>query len=205
LDTVYVPFKWKVKVPIGWGGAQAYTKEAYGYGRHGSVNDWGSIDGKLAVSVSNRSPNATKIKGPAAATQFPNYRDLANMDQRPAPQRVADVHLKFAVEVVIDKAAVNTSETALQHANTVLNDGTVVDHHSNFAAGDKGVFALSEACIRFSRPYGATRTGGLEYPSLFNPYWRASLATISKASRALADLNKGLPEAALLEGTGTCA
>lgn len=121
-----------------------------------------------------------------------------------APQRVADVHLQFAVEVLIDKATVNTSVTALQHANTVLTDGTVIDHHSNFASGDKGVFALSEACIRFARPYGATRTGGLEYPSLFNPYWRASLATVSKASRLLADLSKGLPEAALLEGAGSC-
>jgi hypothetical protein len=201
----YLKGDWATKVPIGWGGAQAYTTKASGYGHHGNVNDWGSIDGKLAVAASDKSPNAAKIKGPGAASQFPNYRDLAKMDQRPAPQRVADVHLQFAVEVVIDKAAVNTSETALQHANTVLNDGTVVDHHSNFASGDKGVFALSEACVRFSRPYGATRTGGLEYPSLFNPYWRASLATISKASRALADLNKGLPESALLEGTGTCA
>jgi hypothetical protein len=45
---------------------------------------------------------------------------------------------------------------------------------------------------------------GMEYPSLFNPYWRASLATISKADRLLADLSKGIPEAAILEGTGTC-
>jgi hypothetical protein len=96
------------------------------------------------------------------------------------------------------------SVTALHHANTVLNDGTVIDHHSNFAASDKGVYALSEACIRFARPYGAMRTGGLEYPSLFNPYWRASLATVSKASRLLADVSKGLPESALLEGAGSC-
>jgi hypothetical protein len=193
------------EIPMGWGGAQAYTVKQSGYGRHGNVNDWGSEDGAAAVAVSDKSPNASALGTPgSAAAAFPGYRDLAKMDQRPAPQRVADVHLKFAVEVQIDKASVNTSVTALQHANTVLNDGTVIDHHSNFAASDKGVFAVSEACIRFARPYGATRTGGLEYPSLFNPYWRASLATVSKASRLLADVSKGLPESALLEGAGSC-
>lgn len=204
LDSVYVVGKgWTVKVPIGWGGAQAYSTLMRGYGQNGNVNDWGSVDGKLAINVSNSSPNAAQLKGPLS-TAFPNYRDIANMNQLPSPQRIADVHLPFAVEVLINKATVNTSDTALNHANAMTPDGTLVDHHSNFASGDKGVFALSQACIRFSRPYGATRSGGLEYPSLFNPYWRASLATISKADRLLADLSKGIPEAAILEGTGTC-
>jgi hypothetical protein len=209
LDTVYIPTKgWTVKVPIGWGGAQAYTREQYGYGQNGVGSNWTSVDGKLAVGVSDTSPNATAFRGGASATAFPNYRDIANMNQLPSPQRVADVHLPFAVEVLISKAAVNTSDntsaTSLHHPYTVLPDGTVIDHHSNFASGDKGVFALSQACVRFSRPYGATRTGGLEYPSLFNPYWRASLATISKTDRVLADSFKGIPESAILEGTGTC-
>ncbi len=199
LDSIYF-FGWKVKAAVGWGGAQAYSKQMNGYGRHGNINDWQSSDGQEAVTRSDNTPNAARIK----TGEFPGYRDLANMDARPAPQRVADVHLQFAVEVLIDKATVNTSVPALQHANTVLTDGTVIDHHSNFASGDKGVFALSEACIRFARPYGATRTGGLEYPSLFNPYWRASLATVSRASRLFADVIKGLPEAALLEGAGSC-
>jgi len=199
LDSIYF-FGWQVKLPVGWGGAQAYSKRMNGYGRHGNINDWQAIDGREAVTRSNATPNAATLK----TGEFPGYRDLANMDARPAPQRVADVHLQFAVEVLIDRATVNTSVTALQHANTVMTDGTVIDHHSNFAEGDKGVFALSEACIRFARPYGATRAGGLEYPSLFNPYWRASLATVSKASRLLADVVKGLPEAALLEGAGSC-
>jgi hypothetical protein len=209
LDTVYIPIKgWKVKVPIGWGGAQAYSTERNGYGQNGTGNDWTSVDGKLAVKVSDQSPNASAYKGSTAAAAFPDYRDIANMNRLPAPQKVADVHLPFAVEVLINKAAVNTSDnnsaTSMHHPTTVLPDGTVVDHHSNFASGDKGVFALAQACVRFSRPYGATRAGGLEYPSLFNPYWRASLATISKADRAIADAPKGIPEAAILEGTGTC-
>ena len=209
LDTVYIPIKgWTVKVPIGWGGAQAYSTEKYGYGQNGTGNNWTSIDGKLAVKVSNQSPNAAAYEGSSSATNFPDYRDISNMNQLPAPAKVADVHLPFAVEVLINKTTVNTSDntsaTSMHHPTTVLPDGTVLDHHSNFASGDKGVFALSQACIRFSRPYGATRTGGLEYPSLFNPYWRASLATISKLDRATADLPKGIPEAAILEGTGTC-
>jgi hypothetical protein len=208
-DTFFVPGKgWTVKVPIGWGGAQAYSTEKYGYGQNGTGNNWTSLDGRLAVRVSNESPNAAKITGSTSTSAFPNYRDIANMNQLPAPQRVADVHLPFAVEVLINKTAVNTSDNtsdiSMHHPTTVLPDGTVVDHHSNFASGDKGVFALSQACVRFSRPYGATRTGGLEYPSLFNPYWRASLATISKADRIYADSFKGIPESAILEGTGTC-
>jgi len=205
LDSIWMFFKgWTVKVPIGWGGAQAYTTEMYGYGQNGTGNDWTSDDGELAVKVSDQSPNAAAIRGSGSSSAFPNYRDIANMNQLPAPQRIADVHLPFAVEVLIDKTAVNTSDTALNHGNAILPGGTVVDHHSNFASGDKGVFALSQACVRFSRPYGATRTGGLEYPSLFNPYWRASLATVSKADRVFADSFKGIPESALLEGTGTC-
>jgi hypothetical protein len=208
LDTIWIPFfskGWKVKVPIGWGGAQAYTREQYGYGQNGTGNDWTSVDGRKAVTVSDERPNAAAFVGSQA---FPNYRDIANMNQQPAPQRNADLHLPFAVEVLINKAAVNTSDNtaanSMDHPTTVLPDGTVIDHHSNFASGDKGVFALSQACVRFSRPYGATRTGGLEYPSLFNPYWRASLATTSKADRLYADSFKGLPESAILEGTGTC-
>ena len=209
LDTVYIPIKgWKVKVPIGWGGAQAYSTEQLGYGQNGTGNDWTSIDGKLAVKVSDTSPNAAAFDGAASATAFPNYRDIANMNQLPAPKRVADVHLPFAVEVLINKAAVNTSDNmgadSMQHPTTVLPDGTVIDHHSNFASGDKGVFALAQACVRFSRPYGATRIGGLEYPSLFNPYWRASLATTSKADRLYADSFKGIPESSILVGSGTC-
>jgi hypothetical protein len=61
--------------------------------------------------------------------------------------------------VLINKTTVKTSEAALNHANTNLPSGTVPDHHFNVTAGDKGVFVLAQACVRCSRPYGATRTG----------------------------------------------
>jgi hypothetical protein len=48
--------------------------------------------------------------------------------------------------------------------------------------------------VRFARPYRQDRADGArEFPSLFNPYWTASLATESKAARIVADGAKILP------------
>ncbi|MFZ6689764.1 hypothetical protein ACO0K0_18645 [Undibacterium sp. SXout11W] len=47
--------------------------------------------------------------------------------------------------------------------------------------------------------------GMTEYLSLFNPYWRASLATDGRVVRGIADAAKGIPPiASLLGGDSTC-
>jgi hypothetical protein len=60
-----------------------------------------------------------------------------------------------------------------------LIDGSKLSADPNF--GGSGVYALATACVSFERPYRSLRQDGKEeYPSLFNPYWRASWRLMAK-------------------------
>ncbi|MFJ2986283.1 pilus assembly protein TadG-related protein [Collimonas sp. NPDC087041] len=193
VQTGWTPKGWLATVPTGWGGAQAYNPNKVSKAIS-QTGDWNSIDGRLAQGLAN-GQNAKNIETP-----FPNYRDIKNPTVKDA-----DLHLPFVVEVVINRAQIKTSDDPNIQGKAILHDGTIVDPAPNFASGNAGVFALSSACVRFSRPYGSDRAGGIEYPSLFNPYWRASLATNSAISRGIVDAVKGLaPVAAIIDGSGSC-
>ncbi|AMP10611.1 flp pilus-assembly TadE/G-like family protein [Collimonas arenae] len=191
---------WGKGVPLGWGGAQAYNPNVVTrVGTHGSINEWDHFDGRKANTTANYD-NQKKMLFP-----FPNYRDIA----KPAVQN-ADLHVPFAVEVFIPKNQIKTSDEMLSKdgkpAQAILFNGTVVNPSPNFANGNEGVYALATGCVRFSRPIGSERASGrTEYPSLFNPYWRASLATNSRINRLAVDIVKKLPESALLEGNSSCS
>jgi hypothetical protein len=195
LQTGWTPKGWLATVPMGWGGAQGYNPNKVSkIGTHGTTNDWNSNDGRRAQAEAN-GKNAKNIQSP-----FPNYRDIKNPKVKDA-----DLHVPFVVEVVVNKAQIKTSDDPAIQGKAILHDGRIVDPAPNFAGGNTGVYALSTACVRFSRPYGADRPGGVEYPSLFNPYWRASLATNSALSRGIVDSLKGLaPVAAIVDGSGSC-
>ncbi|WP_211471219.1 pilus assembly protein TadG-related protein [Collimonas humicola] len=194
-------FKWEDNgLPLGWGGAQAYNPRVVNRtGTHGTINEWDHTDGSNANDAAN---NDNQKKMPFA---FPDYRDIATPSKQDA-----DLHVPFAVEVFIPKNQVKTWDEMPNKnggiAQAVLFNGTTLNPVPNFAKNNEGVYALATGCVRFSRPYGAERSSGAtEYPSLFNPYWRASLATNSKINRAAVDLVKKLPETALLEGSGSCS
>jgi hypothetical protein len=183
LRTVKVLGKWMGKVPMAWDGAQDFNPNRQNrIGTHGNINEWNSKDGRLAQSEANSTDKAKNIGFP-----FQGYRDIAN------PRvKNADLRIPFSVEVVIDSANIPTANSAFR-AKTALSDGTAIEQDPNYGSG-RGVFAMAESCVRFVRPYHQDRADGArEFPSLFNPYWTASLATESKAARVLADSVKRLP------------
>lgn len=193
----FVYFKgWHYRREIGWGGAQSYNPKAAGrVGKHGDINEWGNDDGKLANDVANSKTNASFNKGGA----FPGYRDI----QKPATQDET-LSLPFAVEVVIKDSAIPTANS-VNNAKSLLTDGTTIEHEPHYASPNVGVYALAEACVTFERPYKADRSDGRkEYPSLFNPYWHASLATESTTARAIVDGAKKLFPIAAFTGDGSC-
>lgn len=188
--------KCKPWVPIGWGGAQAYKPKANGIGTHGNGADWGRVDGKLARSQANAS-----AQGNALPKAFPGYRDLRTLD----PKKTDQQKIPFAVEVVIRDSKVPTANSAFG-AKVALTDGTKLEHDPQYATGNSGVYGLAEACVSFERPYDAPRAqGGTELPSLFSPYWRASLATPSRRTRLEVGATKVLPAVeAFFGGSGSC-
>lgn len=188
--------RWRTKVPLGWGGAQAFAPEQQdGIGRHGHFNEWGDSDGELAIDVSNDDDHAAELP-----RRLPGYRDLT------AAQLAArNPRLPFTVEVVIDD--VRTSGGANMRAKAATLRGESLDMDPQAAPlGGSGVYALAAACIAFERPWGEERKDGhAEKPSLFNPYWRASMATPSKEARGTANVAKGLPRLTdIIRSNGTC-
>jgi len=188
---------WKCPTPLGWGGAQAYYGKSPDttVGKHGDNSDWGRNDGKLAQFRANTS-NAKKLNAP-----LQGYRDLQDLKTKNA----AALRIPFAIEVVIPNKQIATANNSFK-ARAALTDGSTIEHDPQFAGGDKGgVYAVAEACVSFERPYKAERKGATEMPSLFNPYWRASLATEAADTRATVDIIKGLPPITLLTGgKGSC-
>lgn len=183
-------------VPVGWGGAQAYRPKTAAIGTHGNNANWNRVDGTLARGVANGSVTPKDV-----GQAFPNYRDLKILQiSKTAQQKVS-----FAVEVIIADKNVPTANSAFG-AKVALTDGTAIEHDPQYVANESGVYGLAEACVSFERPVGAERQdGGIEQPSLFNPYWHASLATPSILTRGTVSFAKGLKGVeALFGGEGSC-
>ena len=196
-----------VCVPMGWGGAQAYNpRVVYGLGKHGD-GVWDNVkkrpDGTMAAAEANSKSQAIRLP-----QKFPDYRDLKDLNtSRSERQKIS-----FAVEVMIADKNVPTANSAF-NAKAALTDGTSIEHDPQYGPADAGVYGVSEACVYFERPHGAARTDNRfkhkpsnELPSLFNPYWHASLATPSADTRKIVGAFKKLvPVDAFFGGTGSCA
>jgi hypothetical protein len=181
--------------PLGWGGAQAYFSEKKtNIGIHGDTNKWDDPDG-----VKARAAASTAAAARALNSAFPGYRDVGTL------AITAKQKLPFAVEVVIKGASIPTAGSALK-AKAALNDSTGIEHDPHYQGAQGGTYALAEACVAFERPHGAPLPGGAkEFPSLFNPYWRASLATDDFRSREAVDAYKGLASMGTsISGVGSC-
>jgi hypothetical protein len=190
--------KCKPWVPLGWGGVQDYNPNSVSaIGKHGNKADWDRIDGVAAREEAEMKDQIHRL--PYA---FSDYRDLKQLDRRLAAKQ----KIPFAVEVVIQDTKVPTANSAFG-AKAALTDGTAIEHDPQYATGNSGVYGLAEACVYFERPLDAPRAGGgTELPSLFNPYWHASLATPSKKTRLEVGATKTLPAVeAFFGGTGSCS
>ncbi|WP_313707078.1 pilus assembly protein TadG-related protein [Massilia sp.] len=189
LRTLKIAGKWTSKTPLAWGGAQSYAPtRKTGIGKHGEENKWNRSDGQRARTEANAMTPSffARANAKSIAIPFQGYYDISN-----PKDKKADLQLPFSVEVVVPKADIPTGTSAL-HGKAALADGTQIEHDPNYAGGG-GVYALAEACVRFARPYREDRADkAREFPSLFNPYWTASLATESPLARAWVDGRKGL-------------
>jgi hypothetical protein len=193
--------------PMGWGGAQAHNPRlTTAIGNHGD-GDW-SLFGERRLDAGGARRQANS-RGQAVALRyaFPNYRDLQRLDPRLSDRQ----KIPFAVEVVINESKVQTANSAFG-AKAALTDGSSIEHDPQYGTGNKGVYGVAEACVYFERPFGAERSDGsrrrpsVERPSLFNPYWHASLATPSRATRGTVALSKALPPVdAFFGGSGSCS
>jgi hypothetical protein len=185
-------------VELGWGGAQAYSTRSpvTGIGPHGS-GDWNRVDGRRARVQANSRGQAT-----ALSNVFPDYRDLQDLD----PKRTDRQKIAFAIEVLVKDGDVPTANSAFR-AKAAVMDGRTVEHDPQYGGSEKGVYGLAEGCVSFDRPEGLKRQdGGVERPSLFNPYWRASLATPSAKTRVTVGITKQLaPVEAFVGGDGSCS
>jgi hypothetical protein len=189
LRTAKIAGKWTGRTPLAWGGAQSFSPtRKTGIGRHGEDNKWNRSDGQRARAEANAITPGVFAKANAKNISIPfqGYYDIRNPNDKNA-----DLQLPFSVEVVVSKAKIASASSAM-NGKAALADGTQIEHDPNYAGGG-GVYALAEACVRFARPYRQDRADGArEFPSLFNPYWTASLATESDAARAWVNARKGL-------------
>jgi hypothetical protein len=184
-------------VEVGWGGAQAYApNRTNAIGIHGNGSDWNRNDGRRARAEANAVGKSTKL-----STAFPGYRDLHNLNAASNDKQ----KITFAVEVMVADKNVSTANRAFG-SKAALTDGTKIEYDPQFSGEASGVYGLAEACVAFERPIGGKRSDGrVERPSLFNPYWRASLVTPSRYTRVEVGAVKGLPPVeAFLGGAGSC-
>ena len=184
-------------VPVGWGGAQAYAPSpTSAIGTHGDGSDWNRNDGRLARGEANAKGQSSNLR-----MTFPGYRDLQDLN----PASSNNQKIAFAVEVFVAEKNVPTANHAFG-AKATLTDGTALEYDPQYSGESSGVYGLAEACVTFERSGNAKRSDGrAERPSLFNPYWRASLATPSRRTRVEAGAIKGLPPIeAFLGGVGSC-
>lgn len=189
--------EWSTTLPMGWGGAQAYSpRQTSRIGTHGSGVSWSGTAGNLANNDARSNAKELKL---GKTIPFQNYRDIVKPSNKEP-----DLRVPFAVEVVIAKSQIPSANSS-SGAKAMKLDGTAIEHDPHYQKD--GSYALATACVSFDRPYygGERNDGAKEYPSLFSPYWRASLATDDRLTRTAVDAAKGLlPVAAVLGGNGSC-
>lgn len=190
------------QLALGWGGAQAYStpRPVNKIGEHGDINEWAAYDGVLARNAAISKLTANQLTFKSRRAIFPSYRDIHDFDIKNPKKGM----LAFAVEVVIKKNSIRSADSTLA-AKAALTDGTTIEFDPQYP-DDAGVYGLSEACISFQRPFDHPRgNGGVEYPSLFNPYWRASLATDDIIPMGIVALAKKMKSLNLImERRGNC-
>jgi hypothetical protein len=164
--------------PLGWGGAEQRHREAQGRGEHGgSYHDNPRASRYAEDAITAR----TGYRG------LPAFRDLAGFDRR--SRRGESQPLRYEVALREPALVIATSDRALGGAASLVPGEAPKSFPPAFHRG--GLRALAAARVEFMRPE-ARGDGRGELPSLFNPYWQARLAPVTRAQRLTADLADGL-------------
>ena len=163
--------------PLAWNAAENRQRPAYARGEHGgSYRDNPRTSGYADDELRARNSYAG----------LPAYRDVrlgsgANRSRPLAP-------LRFDVEVHQSGRTIGTSDVILNGAATVVPNEDPKRVQPSYHAGQ--VYALSAAQVYFRRPVGRADRRP-ELASLFNPYWQARLAPVTRTERVMAAAARG--------------
>lgn len=154
--------------PLAWQAAEDRRSVAPGRGVHGgSYRDNPRSSSYAARAITVR----TGYRG------LPAYRDVRLTRRQDQPS------LRYELELHQAAGTIATSDLVLNGAATVLPNEEVKVALPAYHSGR--VYALSAAQVAFQRPVGRSDRRR-ELASLFNPYWQARLAPVSRAQRMLA-------------------
>ncbi len=161
--------------PLAWGAAEERYRPVELVGDYG-----GSYrDNPRTAAIAAASP--ATARGYAG---LPAYRDV-RIDHGGDPSR-----LRFEIELRQPAATIATSDVVMGGAATVVPGENPKLASPAYHSG--AAFALSAAQVWFTRPV-ARPDGVQELASLFNPYWQARLAPVTRAQRAVAAAVRGGP------------
>ena len=161
------------ETPLAWNAAENHQRPVYARGdQGGSYRD-------------NPKASSYAESGLVAHTGYaglPAYRDVR------LGRGAASAPLRFDVEAQQRGATVETSDVVLNGAATVVPGEDPKRVQPAYHSGS--LYALSAAQVAFRRPVGRAdrRT---ELPSLFNPYWQARLAPVTRSQRLVAAAARG--------------
>jgi Putative Flp pilus-assembly TadE/G-like len=172
---------WREQTSIGWGGGENGARSAR-RGEHGGSWRANPRTSRRAQSETRRSSGYRGI---------PALRDVV-------PRRGTEPELQVAVELGRDLRRVSLWSNVLPDSTAVVPASAPAAASSarlSFAAPDsvRSMRAFSEARVFFDRPTGRADRRR-ELGSLFNPYWRAQLAPVSRRSRVIAAGANGTPD-----------
>jgi hypothetical protein len=163
--------------PLAWNAAENRVRLAYARGEHGgSYRDNPRASGYAEDELRARNSYAG----------LPAYRDVrlgtgANRNRSPAP-------LRFNVEVHQSGRTIGTSDVIMNGAATFVPDENPKRVQPSYHSGL--VYALAAAQVYFRRPVGRADRKP-EFGSLFNPYWQARLAPVTRTERIIAAAARG--------------
>lgn len=161
--------------PLAWNAAENRQRPVYTRGEHGgSYRDNPRTSGYAEDGLRARNSYAG----------LPAYRDvrLGNGAGR------APAALRFDVEVHQSGRTIGTSDVLMNGAATVVPNEDPKRVQPSYHSGQ--VYALSAAQAYFQRPVGRADRK-LELGSLFNPYWQARLAPVTRSQRLVAAAARG--------------
>jgi hypothetical protein len=164
------------EIPLAYNAAENRHRPVYARGEHGgSYRDNPRTSGYAYDGLRSRNEYAG----------LPAYRDVrlraGGASGSPAP-------LRFDVEVHQSGGTIATSDVIMNGAATVVPNEDPKRVQPSYHSGQ--VYALSAAQVFFKRPVGRADRRP-EFSSLFNPYWQARLASVTRSERLAAAAVRG--------------
>ena len=163
------------ETPLAWDAAEDRRAAVVGRGEHG-----GSYRDNPRTSR-----NAERgLRAAGGYAGLPAYRDVRAIGPG------SDPRLRFEFEARQPGASIGTSDVVMGSPATMVPGTAEAPVRPAYHSGN--AYALAAAQVYFRRPVGRA-DAQRELGSLFNPYWQARLAPVTRAQRLLAAGARGGP------------